>query len=256
MVYLYETARVDYSDLASGSVLHSAPGMPAFPVRLATEIFQRALALRGGADPAVVWDPCCGSGYLLTVLALLHRPRVKTLLASDLSEDVLGTARANLNLLTETGLRDRAAELADRAERFGKPGYALAAEAAERLARRLAASGGPVPHHVLRPADVFDPAQLAAAIDGDEPDIVLTDPPYDEQTSWQGSHQDKNLPAMMAALGEVLPPHTVVAVAVRGRRVPAGAGVRPRQSLRIGTRAVAFFAAADLTVAGRRSSPR
>lgn len=250
MVYLYETARVDHSDLAGGSVLHSAPGMPAFPVRLAAEIFQRALALRGGTEPAVVWDPCCGSGYLLTVLALLQRPRVKALLASDLSEDALGTARANLNLLTETGLRSRAAELADRAERFGKPGYAQAAEAAERLARRLAAGGGPVPHR-LRRADVFDPAQLAAAIDGHEPDIVITDPPYDEQTNWQGGHQDKGLPAMMAALGEVLPPHTVVAVAVRGRRVPVGAGVRPRQLLRIGTRAVAFFVAADLIAADR-----
>ncbi|GAA0991750.1 hypothetical protein GCM10009555_079600 [Acrocarpospora macrocephala] len=250
MAYRYETARADYSDFASGAVLHSAPGMPAFPVRLASEIFQRALALRGSGDQAVVWDPCCGSGYLLTVLGLLHRPRIKTLLASDVSDDALGTARANLNLLSEPCLRDRAAELADRAERFGKPGYARAAEAAERLARRLAEGGGPL-SHLLGRADVFDPVQLAAAIDGHEPDIVLTDPPYDEQTSWQGSHRDKDLPAMMSALGAVLPPHTVVAVAVRGRRVPAQPGIRPRQSLRIGTRAVALFTAADLVGAGR-----
>ncbi|MFI6743014.1 hypothetical protein ACIBI9_59845 [Nonomuraea sp. NPDC050451] len=40
-------------------------GFPAFPVRLASEIFQRAPALRGGEGPAVVCDPCCGSGTCL-----------------------------------------------------------------------------------------------------------------------------------------------------------------------------------------------
>ncbi|MDP9863626.1 MULTISPECIES: rRNA methyltransferase [Streptosporangium] len=245
MAYRYETTRADYSDLASGAVLHSAPGFPAFPVRLVSEIFQRALALRGGDEPAVVWDPCCGSAYLLTVLGLLHRRRIGALLASDVSTEALRIARANLDLLTDTGLRARAAELNDRADRFGKPGYAEAAEAAGRLAGRLAADGGPVPY-ALRQADVFDRAGLAAAIAGHRPDVVITDPPYSEQTVWQGSRADEGLPEMLSALAAVLPPRAVVAVTVRGRRVPAGAGMRPRQTLRVGTRAVALFTATDL----------
>ena len=43
MTYRYALTRESYADL-SGGVLHSAPGFPAFPVRLASEMFQRALA--------------------------------------------------------------------------------------------------------------------------------------------------------------------------------------------------------------------
>ncbi|MFD2352348.1 hypothetical protein ACFSTC_28350 [Nonomuraea ferruginea] len=48
MTYRHAIVRTSHEDLASGAVLHSAPRFPAFPVRLASEIFQRALALRGG----------------------------------------------------------------------------------------------------------------------------------------------------------------------------------------------------------------
>src|SRR6266498_5343207 len=46
MQYKYEKGFVDYSDLASGRVFYSSPGYPAFPVRLASEIFQRCMAHR------------------------------------------------------------------------------------------------------------------------------------------------------------------------------------------------------------------
>lgn len=44
MPYRPATARSDHRDLASGFVLRSAPGYPAFPVRLAQELFLRAAA--------------------------------------------------------------------------------------------------------------------------------------------------------------------------------------------------------------------
>ncbi|MDP9796852.1 hypothetical protein J2S43_005364 [Catenuloplanes nepalensis] len=245
MSYRFETARDDYSDLASGAVLRSAPGFPAFPVRLASEVFQSALDLRGGTGPAVLWDPCCGSGYLLTVLGLLHRRRITALLASDIDDDALTLASANLGLLADGGLAARGAELADRARRFDKPGYADAATAAERLNRRLAADGGPVLHAVRR-ADVFDPAALARAAEGLAPDLVVTDVPYGEQTEWTGDHAGQGLPGMLTALATVLRPAAVIAVIVRGRRVPPIDRVRPRRKSRVGTRAVALFTAGDL----------
>ena len=42
MKYRFETKKRDYSDLASGRVLYNAPNTTAFPVRLASEIVQRA----------------------------------------------------------------------------------------------------------------------------------------------------------------------------------------------------------------------
>jgi 23S rRNA (guanine2535-N1)-methyltransferase len=58
--YRYAAEKEGYADYSSGHVLRSAPGFPAFPVRLASEVFQRAVALRPGSSPVALWDPCCG----------------------------------------------------------------------------------------------------------------------------------------------------------------------------------------------------
>ncbi|MBB5828977.1 hypothetical protein HDA31_005166 [Micromonospora carbonacea subsp. aurantiaca] len=206
--------------------------------------------MRGGTDPAVLWDPCCGSGYLLTVLGILHRRSIARLLASDIDADAaLTLAAANVGLLAEGGLAARAAELTERARRFDKPGYAEAAAAAGRLSRRLEAAGGPLPYAV-RQADVFDPTALASAVGGSEPDLVVTDVPYGEQTEWTGGHAGRGLHGMLTAVASVLRPAAVIAVIVRGRRVPPIGAARPRRKLRVGTRAAALFVAADLNDAG------
>ncbi|MET8002752.1 rRNA methyltransferase [Nonomuraea glycinis] len=244
MTYRHATVRTGHQDLASGAVLHSAPGFPAFPVRLASEIFQRALALRGGDRPAVLWDPCCGSGYLLTVVALLHRRRLASVLASDLDPEARSLAERNLALLSQAGLAARAADLRARAARFGKPAYDSAADAAHRLAAELDAAGGDLPHAV-RQADVFDPGRLQRALGGLTPDIVITDVPYGEQTHWGGPGAAAGVAGMVDALTAVLPYDSVIAVTVRGRKVPADHGPRPRASFKVGTRAVALFRAAE-----------
>ncbi|MDH2430883.1 rRNA methyltransferase [Sphaerisporangium sp. TRM90804] len=240
MTYRHAIARTSHEDLASGAVLHSAPGFPAFPVRLASEIFQRALALRGGDRPAVLWDPCCGGGYLLTVVALLHRRRIASVLASDLDPGARSLAERNLALLTRAGLAARAADLRARAARFGKPAYDSAAQAAHRLAAGLDAAGGDLPHAVCQ-ADALDPVQLRRALGHRAPDIVITDVPYGEQTHWHGPGAAAGVAGMLDALTAVLPRDSVIAVTVRGRKVPAGGGPRPRASFKIGTRAVALF---------------
>ncbi|MDH6112124.1 SAM-dependent methyltransferase [Kitasatospora sp. MAP12-15] len=244
MGYRHVIVKADYADLASGAVLRSAPGFPAFPVRLTSEIFQRALALRGGDSPAVVWDPCCGSGYLLSVIGLLHRRAVSSVLASDLSAEALGLARENLSLLDPAALEARAKVLEEQAERFAKPSYLESADAARRLARTLTDDGGPLPAAVHR-ADAFDRGELAAAVAGAAPDIVVTDVPYGEQTEWLGAEGEAGVPEMLAAVASVLPGHAVLAVTVRGRKVPLG-GVRPKESFKIGTRAVALLTADQL----------
>jgi hypothetical protein len=246
MSYRHVTDRADYADFAGGAVLRSAPGFPAFPVRLGSEIFQRATALRGGDRPAVLWDPCCGSGYLLTVLGLLHRRSIGAVLATDAAEPALDLARRNLALLDPRALQERAAELDARAEEFGKPSYREAAESARRLGRTLAEDGGPLPVGVRR-ANAFDREELAAAVaaTGVVPDLVLTDVPYGEQTDWLGADDDAGVPEMLTAVAAVLPDHAVLAVTVRGRRVPLG-GVRARESFKIGTRAVALLTADQL----------
>ncbi|MBT2382488.1 rRNA methyltransferase [Streptomyces sp. ISL-11] len=249
MPYRYATDRVDNSDFACGFVLHSAPGFPAFPVRLAAEIFLRAVSHLPGDGPVTLWDPCCGSGYLATVLGLLERDRLRRVIASDVDADALGIARRNLSLLTPEGLAERERARRADSERFAKPAYAEAADAAGRFAGRLAESGGGLPWSAHR-ADVFDPRSLAPLVAETPVDLVLTDIPYGERTHWAGDVRDEPIPAMLRSLASVLPPHAVVAVANRARKIPVGP-VRPLERLKIGTRSVALVRAADLQDGGR-----
>ncbi len=58
MPYQFAVDRPNYSDLASGRVLYSVPGHHAFPVRLASEIFQRCLAYLRAAGIPIGRDNC------------------------------------------------------------------------------------------------------------------------------------------------------------------------------------------------------
>ncbi|WP_431974005.1 rRNA methyltransferase [Micromonospora haikouensis] len=240
MTYRFVTERHDYSDLASGAVLRSAPGHPGFPVRLASEVFLRAWHTLGEPRPLTVWDPCCGSGYLLTVLGLLHRDRIAGIIASDIAEGPLRLARANLALLSTGGLRRRTAELEEMAHRFGRPSYGESAAAGRRLQKLLAQGGGDLPH-VVEQVDILDQQQVAAVLAAlPSPRLVMTDIPYGEQTSWLGSRQEGSIPGLLATLASVLPAGTLVALTTRGRRVGLPEGVRATARFKIGTRAMAL----------------
>src|SRR5512143_1356441 len=108
MQYKYAKEQQDYSDLTSGRVFYSLPGHPAFPVRLASEIFQRCLANRlaifQDSTPCTLYDPCCGAAYLLSVTAYLHRPQIREVIGSDIDEKAVAMAKKNLGLLDEAGM--------------------------------------------------------------------------------------------------------------------------------------------------------
>lgn len=245
MGYRYAVTKLGYEDLASGAVLQSAPGFPAFPVRLASEVFQRALALLSSSKPVVIWDPCCGSGYLLTVTAILHRRDVEAVVASDIDERALDIARKNLDLLSNAGLAARGARLKELSVQFGKPSHAEAIEAAGRIGTILASEGGDLAYSIHR-ADVFEQRELESVVAPRVPDIVMSDVPYGEQTEWRGAHGGSGVPGILRALASVLPDRTVIAAAARGRKVPIAGDVRPCESFKIGTRSVALLTAGQL----------
>ncbi len=246
MTYRYALRRGDDSDLASGRVLRSAPGMPGFPVRLASEIFQRAVALHGSTGPSTVWDPCCGSGYLLTVLGLLHPERLHTLVGTDLDEQALSLARGNLALLTPEGLQLRRRELHQLAEAHGKAAHQEAVQSADRLLHQVQKAAPPM--LVTGQADAVDPHQLATALDGTRPDLVLTDVPYGQLTHWSAgvSTHAQPIATLARTVAAVVPPTAIVAITCRARRVPLE-GIRFLSSFKIGHRSVAFLRAGNLT---------
>ncbi|MGB7539658.1 MAG: hypothetical protein WBM17_14045 [Anaerolineales bacterium] len=218
MPYRYALDRPDYSDLASGKVLLAVPGHPAFPVRLASEIFQRCMAIReenGVTGQISLYDPCCGAAYHLAVLGFLHRELIRAITASDIDPEIIPLAGKNLGLLSAAGLDRRRDELEAMRREFGKPSHVEALAAAGRLRKILGerSASDPIAIRVF-PADAlgkFDPARFPP----DSPvDIVFTDVPYGRHSQWQvpSAEQLNPLWQLLENLRGLLNPASVVAV--------------------------------------------
>lgn len=222
MRYLYARERASYEDLASGRVLYGKPGLATFPVRLASEIFQRCLQLGRDLhlpDPCVVYDPCCGAGYHLCALGYLHPEHILRIIASDIDPDPLELAQRNLALLTPVGLTQRIREIEAMREAFGKQSHVEALTSAKRLLQRMTESGAPLAETHLFLADATDARALSAALDEHRIDIVFADVPYGWHTHWSApsagltEHDPSPLWFMLDALYHVLPHRCIVAVA-------------------------------------------
>jgi hypothetical protein len=220
MQYRFAVEKQDYADYAGGRVFYSSPGQPAFPVRLASEIFQRCLSFRPSAEPSVIYDPCCGGAYHLSVLGYLHGRQIAAIVASDVNTAVLPLAQRNLNLLTELGLATRIAELQQLYAAYQKSSHVEALASAARLQKRLQ---GYLRGHVISTqvfaADVMDGEAIKMGLNGRSPDIVFSDIPYGWLTDWQIEDGDKSAVwQMLESLHSVLSPEVVVAIAADKRQ--------------------------------------
>ncbi|MDF1514003.1 MAG: hypothetical protein P1S60_09355, partial [Anaerolineae bacterium] len=140
MPYQYAFKNIDYSDYSSGRVLIGAPGYPAFPVRLATDIYQvcREHHIKAGnPGPYSIYDPVCGSAYMLTTISLLHYDTIQTVIGSDIDRKVLDIAQRNLSLLTLAGVDSRIDELKRMIETYGKHSHQVALESANKIRHRI-----------------------------------------------------------------------------------------------------------------------
>jgi 23S rRNA (guanine2535-N1)-methyltransferase len=246
MPYVYATEDQDFSDYASGRVIYSQPGVPAFPVRLASEIFQRAAQHLPGQGPLTVYDPTCGGAYHLTALGLLHGNRIARILASDIDPRVVELARRNLALLTPAGLLQRERELRRMLAEYGKESHADALTSLERLKARAAARPGGKPLETrVFDANALDPAALGAALQGENIHIVLCDIPYGQLSSWQIPDSSRQLagPAwtFLEALQAVLPPLAVVAIAADKAQKLAHPAYRRLERFQVGKRQVSLL---------------
>jgi len=188
MTFRYVTERTNYSDYSSGRVFYNLPGYPAFPIRLASEIFQRCLGLRavkGKTAPVRLYDPCCGGAYHLAVLALLHWHQIQEISASDIDQQALSIAARNLVLLTLPGLDHRIGEIVEMESLYKKESHRDAKQSAEIIKEKL---GQLIPTRTL-PVELFQ----ADALNGDDIqchfgmkqiDLVITDIPYGVQSQW------------------------------------------------------------------------
>ena len=244
MPYQYASERADYSDLASGRVFYSLAGHPAFPVRLVSEIFQRCLALRrleGMDGRCVVYDPCCGAGYLLGVLGYLHRAEIGAAAGSDIDEKAVSVAAHNLGLLTSIGIMQRIAEIKNLLSLYGKESHQEALRSAWAMHARIASLEEQQPLVVKAfQASTLDARSIGMQMGGWPVDIVITDVPYGQHSQWGGmaASGDSSSPVemMLTALSGVLAPGGIVAVAANKLQKFRWEGYRRMQHFQVGKR--------------------
>ena len=218
MQYKYEKVSSDYSDLASGRVFYSSPGYPAFPVRLASEIFQRCLANRAtiykDATPCALYDPCCGAAYHLSILAYLHRKHIREIIASDVDKKAVELAKRNLGLLTAKGLDQRINKITEMVEQYQKDSHKEALRSARTLRNKIInlAQERPLATKVFQ-ASATDSKRILNHLKAKSVDIVFTDIPYGQHSQWHVSNKLLNpLESMLNALVGVLSSSSILAI--------------------------------------------
>jgi hypothetical protein len=237
MVYRFAVADQDYGDYAGGRVFYSQPGQPAFPVRLASEIWQRCLAHWGGQRPFTLYDPCCGGAYHLAVLAHLHGSDIGTIIASDVDEAVLSLAERNLGLASLAGLDGRIAELTHLQETYDKQAHTEAIASATRLRQQWQQQT--ITTHLFC-ADVMDKDAVMAGMNGRRADIVLTDVPYGWLSDWQTTTNTDHAPIwrLLESLHPVLAENAIVAIATDKRQKVAHEAYGRLEKFQVGKRRV------------------
>jgi 23S rRNA (guanine2535-N1)-methyltransferase len=249
MSYRFARDQHDYSDFAAGPVFYSLPGRPAFPVRLTSEIFQRCrahLAQLGRFSPYSVYDPCCGSAYLLATLAYLHWPMIRRLVASDVDPAVIPLAERNLSLVTLAGVEARIAQLDQLHRQFGKPSHAQALMSAQRLrARLLAYSYLPrIESHVFV-ANALDTVSLQPHLERGMVDLIMTDLPYGQRTTWMESQPSAGASGpgwqLLEALRAFVLPTTIIALTTNKQQKVVHDAYQRVEHWQIGKRRILFF---------------
>jgi 23S rRNA (guanine2535-N1)-methyltransferase len=249
MQYKYEKVLLDYSDLASGRVFYSSPGYPAFPVRLASEIFQRCMASRAAiyqeTGACTLYDPCCGAAYHLSVIAYLHGAHLREIIASDIDEKAVAFAKRNLGLLSVAGLDQRIIEITQMLNEYKKDSHREALASAQLLRNKIAAlvQEKPLATRVFQ-ASATDGTTILNHLSPTSVDIVLTDVPYGQHSQWHDSGSGELLNplwSMLDALTGILSTSSIVAIVSDKRQKAFHENYQRLEQFQIGKRRVVIL---------------
>lgn len=222
----------NFEDFACGRVIYYKSGMTNFPVRLAQEIYGRCVSYLQKKDDICIYDPCCGGGYLLTVLGFLNMGSINMLIGSDISDEAVELAWHNLSLLTEEGLEKRIRQLDNYYSEFGKQSHKEAIDSAKRL-MHIVKKYDKKPAISVFKGDILAKETLTAK--DFKADIVITDVPYGNLVSWQGAGQDP-INVLIENLMPILKPESVVAICSDKRQKMAVENFKRLERQRVGKR--------------------
>lgn len=184
MVYQY-CENKNFEDFASGKVIVQRTGYTNFPVRLAQEIFGRCCHYLEEPDHICVYDPCCGGGYLLTILGFLNYETIKSIAASDISDEAVQLTNENLSLLHKKGLEQRIRQLEYLQSLHHKASHMEALKSAGNLLSIVTNSTHEIEYQVFQ-TDILSNHPLDQC--SFKADLIITDVPYGNLVKWQNTN--------------------------------------------------------------------
>lgn len=226
MRYRYEKEDKNYEDFASGRVLYNQKGATSFPVRLASEVFLRAMSYleqKNMKKPISIYDPCCGGGYLLAILFFLHGRSISKIYASDIDEEMIDLARRNLHLLKIEGINKRINELQNDIEKFNKESHKNALKSAINLKKVLSSIdfipeiecflANALDDIIIKDKKFKDKASGEKGIT-EKVDLVITDIPYGNMVKWENGVADdkKNLKLFLNSVLSILKEESILVI--------------------------------------------
>ncbi|MGN1346639.1 MAG: hypothetical protein ACI4V1_07615 [Eubacteriales bacterium] len=206
MDYKY-TEKEDFSFLASGNVIKHFSGMPCFPVRPGLELFERAYHLIE-KEKITVYDPCCGSGFSLTVLGMVKQKKIDSLYGSDIDAACLEAASCNLAMLTREGLLSAR----DKVLRNENITELRREQLNDSVARLLPSLVNPAMRTGIFRQDILQ----ASPVLPERADYVFADIPYGRMTEWKTESEmeteEDPIQRFLAHIAPVMADHGVLVI--------------------------------------------
>lgn len=184
----------NYEYLSAGSVIKSYKGNTNFPVRLGHELFNRCLEYCNKKNNISVYDPMCGSAYLLTTIGLLNSSKISHIYGSDIDKHVLNLAELNLSLLSQKGLQNRQTEIQALHKKYKRDSHKLSLENIVQFESVLKKDM----KFQLFEEDFFDLDNQSEI----SSDITIMDLPYNSLKKYQGKYSIDSLRQRIVSLLE------------------------------------------------------
>jgi 23S rRNA (guanine2535-N1)-methyltransferase len=199
----------NFEDFACGRVIKHKPGFTNFPVRLAQEIFLRSVSFLEKKDNLTIYDPCCGGGYLLTVLGLLNFDMITAIYGSDINPEAVNHTMENIELLTISGMERRIKYIENLYHEYQKTSHQDAIKSAKNLKTLL--NPNVSIHTNIFENNILDVDDLKNQ--DFKADIVITDVPYGNMVSWNGNESSEDfIRSLLDNLIPILNPGAIVAI--------------------------------------------
>ena len=210
LIYKYYSNNDNFEDFSCGRVLYNKAGIPNYPVKITGEIFKRCLEYLDKKEDITVYDPCCGGGYLLTVLGLLNPDIIGKIIGSDISQEVIVVAKDNLSLLTVDGILRRKNQINDMVINFDKQSHKDAFKSTE-VFLDIAEHRAINPKIICFNADVLNKESFEKL--NFKADIIITDVPYGNLVAWSDVDEKNNtIDRLLDNIIPILHKDTIIAI--------------------------------------------